>query len=250
MRLIQEKENTFSSIKREQRASFRIRLPFFIFLLVFIIAMAGCGIFQGQDKMEPENPEKTAVIWEIQKNKAVDPSYIVGIPEPYCFDPLENGKRFYRALADVDIALVPYFKPKDQQMATLTNKLKMKNNLILDSLLSANHQKRLRTWLKDTVGINPDDYQQVPPLLLNKLVHKKIPSCSPDKTYLREVLKASRRSKNIKMVSVFNKQDLIKRYQKPSSYKKQADILMQTAKDYEKIKTLQEHMRFTTKTRI
>lgn len=220
------------------------KLLLFTSLSVMVVVLPRCSIFQGQDKNEPDEPNKTAVLWEVRENKAKDPSYIVGIPEPHCFDPLQNGKRFYRALADVDIALVPISKPRERQISNLSNKLTMENDLILDSLLNAKHRQRLRTFLWDTIGINPEDYQKVPPMLLNKIVHRSIPSCSSDKTYLRETLKAAARNINIKLISVFQEQDLINRYTKNISYKKQADVLLETAKNYEAIKTLQEHMRF------
>ncbi len=206
---------------------------------------SGCGLFKKEQTQKgPEKPDKNTMIWEITSMKSGNSSFIMGTIFPQCFNRLPYSNLYYRALSKSQVALVPYKVNEKQLNRYLLSHVKMEKGIKLDSLYDAKPRKKVRDFIKQTMKMNPDQYQKNPPLIVNRYIHGNINNCYNNQTYLDEILESTNKSMKLKQKQVFNKEDLVKKYSRYFSYEHQAAVLLKTVNAYDSIKTQLKHMNF------
>ncbi len=204
---------------------------------LIVLAMAallqGCGLFSSQEEAA-RRPEQEPVVWKVQKNRMAPPLYLMAHQYPNAKSYLPHGRMYTSLIQKADSVLIPYDQPRNRIYKEIALTSQMDDELIVDSLISPEARKRLRSALEQVRRVDLSDIRQAPPLAIAELLIPALRNANQHPTYVRQVWK--RRNEPYRSVSgVLSTSDAKERYQQ-IDYQEQGKALEQVLTDQRSVK--------------
>lgn len=205
---------------------------------LIVLAMAallqGCGLFSSQEEAA-RRPKQEPLVWKVQKNRMAPPLYLMAHQYPNAKSYLPHGRMYTSLIQKVDSVLIPYDQPRNLIYKEIALTSEMDDGLIVDSLISPEARKQLRSALEQVRRVDLSDVREAPPLAIAELLIPALRNGNQHPTYVREVWK--RRNEPYRSVSgVLSTSAAQKRYQQ-IDYQEQGKALEQVLTNQRSVKS-------------
>ena len=172
---------------------------------------------------------ENALLWKISGKNLEEPSYLYGTIHAICMDDLIFTNQTLRAIEDSQqLALEIDVTDKELPLKVQQGML-MKDNTKLRELLPSADYKLLARYFSDSLGVDLNLMQQMKPIFLTTLVYGKLLGCIPQSYELQLSQMAIREKMGVEGLETIEEQ--LQVFEK-ISYKKQAEMLLQTIVEY------------------
>lgn len=188
---------------------------------------------------QEQKPLQSSLLWEVSGNGLVTSSYLYGTIHLICENDIKIAEAVQKVLLMSEQLVLELDMTDPDFLKQYQKAMVMDEGSNLRKLLSKEDYNIVTKFFKDSLDINLQEVGVVKPYYITNMMYSKILGCQPKPYELELVSMAIRDSKPVKGLETIQQQlDVFNKV----PYKKQAEMLVESIKDFKKTKLMYQEL--------